>query len=121
VVDSAYVHLVRAQVRAQSQYRFSFLIDVLGSTLFTTLDLIAIVVLFRVTRSLGAFGFREAFLIATLAGLGFSISDLCAGNVERLRNYVRAGLLDALLVRPRGVLPQLLAGDFTVRRIGQVV
>jgi ABC-2 type transport system permease protein len=118
---SAYVHLVRAQVRAQAQYRFSFVLDAIGSTLFTTLDLIAIVVLFRVTRSLAGFGFREAFLIATLAGLGFSVSDLCAGNVERLRSYVRFGLFDAVLVRPRGVLPQLIATDFTLRRVGQVL
>jgi ABC-2 type transport system permease protein len=120
VAERAYVHLVRAQIRAQAQYRSSFLLDAFGSTLFTTLDLIAIVVLFRVTRSLSGFDFREAFLIATLAGLGFSISDLCVGNVERLRMYVRAGLLDAILVRPRGVLPQLVATDFTLRRVGQV-
>jgi ABC-2 type transport system permease protein len=121
VAELAYLHLVRAQVRAQAQYRLSFLLDAVGSTLFTTLDLVAIVVLFRVTRTLAGFGFREAFLIATLAGLGFSVSDLCAGNVERLRTYVRSGLLDAILVRPRGVLPQLMATDFTLRRVGQVL
>jgi ABC-2 type transport system permease protein len=121
VAELAYLHLVRAQVRAQAQYRLSFLLDAIGSTLFTTLDLVAIVVLFRVTRTLAGFGFREAFLIATLAGLGFSVSDLCAGNVERLRTYVRSGLLDAILVRPRGVLPQLMATDFTLRRVGQVL
>ncbi|MEN3307936.1 MAG: viologen exporter family transport system permease protein [Micromonosporaceae bacterium] len=121
MAELAYLHLVRAQVRAQAQYRLSFLLDAIGSTLFTTLDLVAIVVLFRVTRTLAGFGFREAFLIATLAGLGFSVSDLCAGNVERLRTYVRSGLLDAILVRPRGVLPQLMATDFTLRRVGQVV
>jgi ABC-2 type transport system permease protein len=119
-VDEAYVRLVRAQVRAQLQYRLSFAVDVTSSLVFTALDLVVLLVVFRVTRSLGQFGFREAFLIASLSALSFALADLAAGNVERLSSYVRTGLLDALLVRPRPVLAQLLATDFTLRRIGQV-
>ncbi|HKT02798.1 MAG TPA: ABC-2 family transporter protein [Rugosimonospora sp.] len=115
-----YLHLMRAQVRAQAQYRLSFLVDVTCATLFTTLDLLALLVLFRVTRALGGFNLREAFLITALASFSFALSDLSAGNVERLGQYVRTGLLDALLVRPRAVLPQLLFTDFTLRRVGQV-
>ncbi len=117
----SYVQLVRAQIRAQSQYRLSFAVDVVGSMMYTVLDLLGLLVLFRVTPRLGGFGVRQAFLVASLAGFAFALSDLGVGNVERLRTYVRTGLLDAMLVRPRGVLPQLLATDFTLRRIGQVV
>jgi ABC-2 type transport system permease protein len=116
-----YVRLLRAQVRAQTQYRASFLVDLVSSTMFTTLDLVAVLVLFRATRSLGGFGIREAFLVAALATLAFSLADLCAGNIERLSAYVRHGLLDAMLVRPRRVLPQLIVGDLPARRVGEVV
>jgi ABC-2 type transport system permease protein len=43
------------------------------------------------------------------------------GNIERIRVYVRTGLLDALLVRPLGALGQLLATDFAPRRAGRVI
>jgi ABC-2 type transport system permease protein len=107
-------------LRSQAQYRASFVIDLAGTTIVTFLDLATVLILFRVTPSLGGFALREAFLMAALAGLAFNLSDMCVGNVERLRIYVRNGLLDAILIRPRAVLPQLLLTDFTPRRIGQV-
>ena len=115
-----YAHLIRATIRAQAQYRLSFAVDLLGTSLAVTIDLLAILVFFRVARSLAGFPLRQAFLMASLAALGFATADLIAGNVDRLRFNVRTGWLDALLVRPLGLLPQLLAGNFGFRRIGRV-
>lgn len=116
-----YPRLVRAQARAQAQYRFSFALDMLMNALGTVLDLVSVLVLFRVAHTLGGFGVREAFFMASLAGAGFALGDLVVGNVDRLRLYVRTGTLDSLLVRPLRVLPQLIATDFGTRRIGRVV
>ena len=117
----AYRHLVTAQVRSQAQYRASFAVDVAGSVLFGVLDMMGVLVLFRVTPTLGGFGFAEVFLMTALAGCAFALADLAVGNVERLRQYVRSGLLDALLVRPLSSLAQLVAMDVATRRIGRVV
>ena len=116
-----YRRLVAAQVRAQAQYRLSFVVDVLGSAATTFADLATILVFFRVTSSMGGFDLREAFLMASLACVAFQLADLVVGNVERVRLYVRTGLFDAILVRPRAVLPQLLVTNFTVRRVGAVL
>jgi ABC-2 type transport system permease protein len=123
VADStltAYLHLVRAQVRSQAQYRASFAVDVTGSVLFGALDMVSVVVLFRITPRLGGFAFAEVFLMTALAGCAFAIADLVVGNVERLRQYVRSGLFDALLVRPLSSLAQLAAMDVATRRVGRV-
>src|SRR5438876_1113735 len=96
----AYRHLLGAQVRSQAQYRVSLAIDVAGSVLFGVLDIVSVVVLFRVTPTLGGFGFAEVFLMTALASCAFATADLVVGNVERLRQYVRSGLFDALLDRP---------------------
>src|SRR5438046_1614010 len=63
----------------------------------------------------------QAFLMASLASCGFALADLVCGNIDRLRQAIRAGQLDAVLVRPLGVLLQLMATDFAPRRIGRVV
>ena len=118
---TAYRHLVGAQVRSQAQYRASFAVDVIGSVLFGAFDVLNVVVLFRVTPSLGGFGFAEVFLMTALAGCAFALADLAVGNVERLRVYVRSGLFDALLVRPLSSLAQLTAMDVATRRVGRVV
>jgi ABC-2 type transport system permease protein len=120
-VDNAYLRLLSAQVRSQAQYRTSFLVELFGSVLSGIVDISIVVVLFNVTRRLGGFGFAQTFLMATLAGTGFSLADLAVGSIERIRVYVRTGLLDAVLIRPLGALPQLLAVDFSPKRIGRVL
>lgn len=118
---TAYAHLVAAQVRGQAQYRGSFAVDVAGSVMFGVLDVVSVLVLFRVTPLLGGFTFAEVLLMSALAACAFAIADLAVGNVERLNVYVRGGLLDAVLVRPMGVLSQLAAMDVAARRVGRVV
>jgi len=112
---------VGAQIRGQAQYRVSFLIDIVGSIAFGVLDLVTVVVLFRVTPTLTGFTFPEVFLMTALASTAFGLADLVVGNVERLRVYVRSGLFDAVLVRPLGALWQLAALDLAPRRVGRIV
>lgn len=119
-VLATYRRLVAAQVRSQTQYRASFAVEVVSSAVFAFIDIGTVLVMFRVARALGGFTFREAFLMAALAGCAFALADLAVGNIERIRFYVRTGLLDAVLARPLGALPQLLAADVALRRLGRV-
>lgn len=116
-----YLRVLRAQVRAQTQYRASFVMDLIGSGLFTTLDVATVFVLFAVRGDLGGFGGREVLLMAALSAAAFPIADLTAGNLDRLRLYVRTGLFDTVLLRPLSALGQLVVLDFQPRRIGRVV
>jgi len=118
-VANAYARLLRAQARGQASYRTSFAIDLLGNVAVLGADLLAVVVLFRVTPALGGFAVAEVLLMFGLAQAAFTTADLAVGNIEKLRVYVRTGLLDAVLVRPLGALPQLLVLDFAMRRIGR--
>jgi ABC-2 type transport system permease protein len=106
-------------VRSQTQYRASFALEVTATAVYGFVDLLSALILFRVSRTIGGFAFPAAFLMATLAGSAFALADLLVGNIERIRFYVRTGLLDAILVRPLGALPQLLVGDIGLRRIGR--
>jgi ABC-2 type transport system permease protein len=111
-----YLHIVRAQIRAQAQYRASFVMDLMASSLLSTLDVITVFVLFNVRGSLGGFGGREVLLMAALSACAFPIADLVTGNMDRLRLYVRTGLFDSVLIRPLSAMWQLLAMDFQPRR-----
>jgi ABC-2 type transport system permease protein len=120
-VVRTYAALLGATVRGQAQYRFSFLADVVGSSFGVLLDIVTVLVFFHVTRSLAGFPVRQAFLMAALATVAFAQADAVGGNVDLLRFNVRTGRLDALLVRPLGLLPQLVVMDFAPRRLGRVV
>src|SRR5581483_6402852 len=83
-------------------------------------DLLAILVIFSRVPALGGFSVRQTLVVFGLALSAFSLADLLVGNIERIRVYVRMGLLDGVLIRPLGVLPQLLAMDVGYRRLGRL-
>lgn len=112
-----YRRLLGAQVRAHASYRASFALDLVTNALIPAIDVAAIVAMFQVTRSLGGFTAAEVLVMFGFSATAFALADLSVGNIERLRFYVRQGLLDAILVRPLSPLGQLLALDFTIRRV----
>jgi ABC-2 type transport system permease protein len=120
-VLTAYRRMLAAQLRSQTQYRTSFVVDLVLNALIAALELIAVVAVFRVTPQLGGFSFRQALVITSLTQLAFYTADLCVGNLERLPFYLRTGLLDAVLLRPLPALGQLVVADASPRRLGRVL
>lgn len=116
-----YLALLRGQVSAQASYRISFAIDLGTNMVATVLDVLTVLVLFQVTRTLGGFTVREAMVMVGLTALSFAAADLTVGNIERVKLYVNTGRMDAVLVRPLGVLPQLLLMDIPVRKVSRSV
>ncbi len=114
-----YARVVAAQVRSQTQYRASFALELLGSMVINALDVATVFVLFSVTGGLGGFGGPEVLLVAALSASAFALADLAAGNAADLREYVRTGRFDTLLLRPLSSLAQLLAVNFATRRVGR--
>jgi len=115
----AYWALLRAQARGQASYRASFAVDLVSNVGATALDLVTVLVLFGVTRTLGGFDLRAALVVNALAACAFAVADLLVGNIERIKLYVRTGLFDAVLVRPLRALPQLLLMDLPVRKLSR--
>ncbi|MEV4759191.1 ABC-2 family transporter protein [Micromonospora sp. NPDC049559] len=118
---AAYLALLRGQARSQATYRTSFVVELVGNVGATVFDVVTVLVLFRVTGTLGGFDVREAMLMVGLSAASFATADLTVGNIERLRRYVRTGLLDAVLVRPLGALPQLLLMDLPLRKVSRAL
>lgn len=115
-----YRRLVAAQVRSQASYRVSFALDLLSNVVFLGADLLTVLIVFHRVPVLAGFSLYDTLLVFGLSSLGFSLADLAVGNIDRMQRHVRTGLLDAVLIRPLGVLWQLLVLDVGVRRLGRV-
>lgn len=116
-----YTRMLAAQIRSVAQYRASLAMDLATQTVFTVLDIVAVLVTFRMTPTLGGFDQKQVLLISALSAFAFALSDLAVGNIERLSFYVRTGLLDAVLTRPMSAMGQLVVLDFAPRRVGRVL
>jgi len=117
----AYRALLGGKFRSMAAYRTSFAIELLSNLGGTVLDVTTVFVLFRATATMGGFTLAEAVLMTGLTAAAFVLADLTVGNIDDLKTYVRSGTLDTVLLRPLGVLPQLVCMDLPVRKLLRVV
>jgi ABC-2 type transport system permease protein len=117
---SVYWRLVAARVRAQWQYRTSFALQMLGVFLISFLDFAAILVIFENVPQLEGWTVEEVALLYGIGGLAFALTELAAGHLDLLPRLIRDGNFDLVLLRPRGSLYQVLAGDVRLRQLGKL-
>ena len=118
-VGRVYLRLVRGRVRSQLQYRFSFALQLVGTTLIALLDFVAILVLFAHVPALGGWSVEEVALLYAIASIAFALTDLVVGHLDLFPTMIRDGTFDLLLVRPLPSLLQVIASDFSLRRLGK--
>jgi ABC-2 type transport system permease protein len=116
-----YRRLAGARMRSDMQYRTSFALRLVGQLLVTTLDFLAIVVIFRQVPRFGGWRLEEVALLYGINGCAFALADLATGSIERVNLYIRTGRLDQVLVRPAPSLVLLTGDDFAIRRVGKLL
>ena len=116
---AVYCRLAGANIRAQLQYRVSFVIDLIATFLISFLDFLAVLILFHNVPRLAGWSVHEvAFLYGTSA-IAFALAELLVGHSEQLAMRLRTGTFDVLLARPRGTLYQVAASELPLRRLGR--
>ncbi|MER7190910.1 ABC transporter permease [Streptomyces flaveolus] len=116
----AYGLIAGMWIRSTMAYRASFALTTFANFAVTTLDFVAILLMFSRVDALGGYSLPEVAFLYGLSGVAFGLADLAIGSMERLGRRVRDGTLDTLLVRPAPVLAQVAADRFALRRLGRV-
>ena len=112
--------LVGARIRADWQYRTSFVLFTVSQFVAGFLDIAAVVVLFSNVDRLEGWSVAEmAFLYGT-ASLAFSLGDVFVSEVEYVAHHIRQGSFDRFLLRPVGPLLLLCCQEFAFRRTGRI-
>jgi viologen exporter family transport system permease protein len=123
VVEAVRIYLLLAGtwMRSAAQYPASMLMLLATQAVVTSLDLVAILIMFAHTPRLGGFSLPEVMFLYGTSGVAVAIADLTLGTVERLGEHIRQGTLDTLLLRPVSPLLQIATEDFNPRRLGKLV
>jgi ABC-2 type transport system permease protein len=114
-----YRRLIGARIRAQMQYRVSFLLMTLVSMVVTGSDLLAILILFNYFGELAGWRAGEVALLYGLAMVAFGLSEMVAAGFDVFPRAIQQGEFDRVLLRPVGIFVQVLAADFQLRRLGR--
>jgi ABC-2 type transport system permease protein len=115
-----YRRLIGARIRAQMQYRVSFLLMTLVSMVVTGSDLLAILILFNYFGELAGWRAGEVALLYGLVMVAFGLSEMVAAGFDMFPQAIQQGEFDRVLLRPVGIFVQVLAADFQLRRLVRV-
>jgi viologen exporter family transport system permease protein len=115
-----YCWLVGAQMRAQLQYRASFMFQICAAFVSLFAEFVAILILFRTFPDLGGWRVGEIALLYGLVSIALGLVDMFASGFERVSTLVKAGEFDRLLTRPVSPFLQVLASEVQLRRLGRI-
>lgn len=116
-----YARLIGAHVRGQMQYRVSFVLALLGSTVGTAIEFGAILVLFSRMPAIAGWTLWQVALLYAIAETSFASAELVGSALDDFQVRVALGTFDRVLTRPRGAFFQVLAEDLALRRLGRVL
>jgi ABC-2 type transport system permease protein len=117
-----YGRLLKVQFRSQLQYRFSFILMLVGTALIALLEFASLaLVLQRFDTILGWTVGEVAFLYG-LVEIAFGTMDMVFSGFDprRFGLEVRKGTFDQILLRPIPATLQVLGSDFGLRRVGRI-
>ncbi len=115
-----YGRYLGVSIRAQMQYRASFLLQSLGHFLLTGIEFLGVWALFDRFGQLGSWRLAEAACFYGVVNVSFAIADSLTTGLDHLGDLVRRGEFDRMLLRPRSAVLQLVGYELALRRVGRL-
>ena len=116
-----YIKYMAMHMKAQMQYKLSFALTVLGQILvsFTTL----LGMWFMLDRFHGVEGFTPAqvLLCFSVILMAYSLAEIFGRGFDLFPRMISNGEFDRALVRPRGLLFQVMSSQMELTRVGRVI
>ena len=113
-------HAVKMLFKSAMQYRASLLMQVVAQFVMTAGEMLAVVVLLSRFQVVGHWGAGEIMFFFGVMQATFALTELFGRGITAFPWFVQRGEFDALLLRPRPLLTQVMVSQLDPRRIGGV-
>jgi len=115
-----YGRYVRTSLKAQMQYRASFLMLTMGTFITTAAEFLGIWALFDRFSQLQGWSLPEVALLYGMAHISFSLSEALGRGFDVFPGMVKNGDFDRVLLRPRNTALQIAAKEVDLLRLGRL-
>lgn len=115
-----YLHYVNLSLRAQMQYKASFIMMSIGHFLVTIIDFFGIWILFERFNTLQGWTLPEIALFYGMVSTSFALAEAWPRGFDTFHNLVRTGDFDRVLLRPRTAFLQIIGQEFQLMRVGRL-
>lgn len=112
---SLYLKSILLSMRAQMQYRFSFVMSTVAQFLVTGVEFFAIWALFDRFGSLEGWQLAEVALLYGMTNVSFALAEDFAYGFNEFDQLVKSGEFDRVLLRPRGTAFQIVSRQVRMR------
>lgn len=111
-------HAAGMLMKSALQYRASLAMQVFAQFIMTGGELLAVTVLLTRFHAIGHWGQAEILFFFGIMQATFAMTEGFGRGITAFAGFVQRGEFDALLLRPRGLLTQVLVSQLDPRRLG---
>lgn len=116
-----YFRYFSIHIRSQMQYTASFFLTAFGQFTISFGAFLAIYFMMERFGSIAGFQAEEVFLCYGVTMIGFTVSECFFRGFDTFDSLVSSGEFDRILMRPRGVIFQVIGARIEFSRIGKLI
>jgi ABC-2 type transport system permease protein len=107
-------------LKSQMQYKVSFSLTVLGQFIVSFTSFLSIYFMFLRFYAVQGFSFEEVLICFAVVLMAYSLAEMLGRGFDQFPKMISNGEFDRVLVRPLGVIFQVLASKIDFSRIGRL-
>lgn len=116
-----YIESMKLQLKSQLEYRVSFVLSFISQIgVFFTYYFMTIA-LFEKFDNIKGFSLYEVLLCFAIINFGFSFNETFFRGIDKFDKFIIDGSLDRLLVRPRGILYQVICSEMDFVKVARII
>ena len=109
-----YIESLKMNIKSQIEYKVSFIMDALSQFFIFFTYYFVIIALFDKFSNIRGFNVYEVLLCFSIVHFGYAFTETFFRGVDKFENLIIDGSLDRFLVRPRGILFQVLCSKISL-------
>lgn len=115
-----FLTLFKASFKSEAQYRFDFLVNIIGNFLGLLGDFIIVAFILIRFKSIGGWRLHEVAIMYSIIEFGFGIYRFFGDGFNNFESLILTGKFDTLLIRPAPALLQVMLQKVDFKRLGMV-
>lgn len=115
-----YIKYISMHLKSQMQYKTSFFLTIAGQFLVSFSVLLGLYFMMDRFETVGGFTLEQVLLCFAVVLMAFSLAECFARGFDLFPQMLSNGEFDRVLVRPRGIIFQVLAGKVEFTRLGRL-
>lgn len=113
-----YLHSVAMLLKSATQYRASFLMQVLSQLVMVAGELMAVTVLLSRFSAIGQWSAGEILFFFGMMQITFALTECVGRGITSFAGVINSGEFDTMMIRPRPLLMQVVCARLDPRRLG---